>query len=59
MSRRDLTDREWAVIQPPLPNKVRGVPWRDLPEECGHCTTVCNRYNRWSKKGAGCTFSMP
>lgn len=26
MSRFDLTDREWAMIQPLLPNKPRGVP---------------------------------
>jgi transposase len=26
MDRHDLTDAEWAVIQPLLPTKVRGVP---------------------------------
>jgi transposase len=26
MSRYDLTDFEWRVIEPPLPNKPRGVP---------------------------------
>lgn len=26
MDRHDLTDPEWAVIQPLLPTKVRGVP---------------------------------
>ena len=26
MARFDLTDREWAVIAPLLPNKPRGVP---------------------------------
>ncbi|MFV0624907.1 IS5 family transposase [Sphingomonas sp. ac-8] len=26
MSRYDLTDYEWRVIEPPLPNKPRGVP---------------------------------
>jgi transposase len=26
MARFDLTDREWAVVQPLLPNKARGVP---------------------------------
>ncbi len=26
MSRYDLTDFEWRVIQPLLPNKPRGVP---------------------------------
>jgi transposase len=26
MSRYDLTDSEWRVIEPLLPNKLRGVP---------------------------------
>lgn len=26
MARFDLSDREWAIIQPLLPNKPRGVP---------------------------------
>ena len=26
MRRHELTDEEWAVIQPLLPNKPRGVP---------------------------------
>lgn len=26
MARFDLTDVEWSIIQPLLPNKVRGVP---------------------------------
>ena len=26
MSRYDLTDVEWRVIEPPLPNKPKGVP---------------------------------
>jgi transposase len=26
MRRHELTDEEWAIIQPLLPNKVRGVP---------------------------------
>ena len=29
MARFDLTDFEWSVIQPLLPNKVRGVPHAD------------------------------
>jgi transposase len=29
MARYDLTDFEWKVIQPLLPNKPRGVPWVD------------------------------
>ena len=28
-----------------------GCPWRDLPEQYGPCTTVYNRFNRWSKAG--------
>jgi hypothetical protein len=27
MGRYDLTDFEWAAIQPVLPNKPRGVKW--------------------------------
>ena len=27
------------------------IPWRDLPERYGPYTTVCNRFNRWSKVG--------
>ncbi len=56
MSRRDLTGREWAASQPLLPNGPRGVLRVDLPKDCGHCTTG---YDRWSKKGAECAFSMP
>ena len=28
-----------------------GCRWRALPDEYGPYTTVCNRYNRWSKRG--------
>lgn len=28
-----------------------GAPWRDLPERYGPCTTIYNRFNRWSKRG--------
>ncbi len=71
MSRFDLTEFEWRVIQPLLPDKPRGnprvddrrvlngiffclragLPWRDLPERYGPCTTVYNRFNRWRKAG--------
>jgi transposase len=67
MARFDLTDTEWAVIAPLLPNKPRvedrrvlngifwtlrtGSPWRDLPKRYGPYTTVYNRYNRWAKAG--------
>jgi len=29
MARFDLTDQEWAMIAPLLPNKPRGVPRQD------------------------------
>src|ERR1700716_4733163 len=28
-----------------------GCRWRAVPEVYGPCTTVFNRYNRWSKRG--------
>ena len=28
-----------------------GVPWQDLPEPHGPCTTCYNRFNRWRKVG--------
>ena len=28
-----------------------GARWRDCPEVYGPCTTVYNRFNRWSKQG--------
>jgi len=31
MARFDLTDFEWSVVQPLLPNKPHGVPQRDPP----------------------------
>jgi len=57
--RCELSDCEWSVIKPMLPDKPRGiprvndrrvlngifwvlrsgVPWRDLPETYGPCTT--------------------
>lgn len=68
--RFDLTDEEWALIEPLLPTKRKsarphdrrvlnaifyvlrtGIPWRDLPERYGPCTTAYNRYNRWSRRG--------
>jgi transposase len=67
MSRYDLTDFEWRVIEPLLPNKPRvddrrvlngifwvlrsGAPWRDLPERYGPRTTCYNRFVRWRKAG--------
>ncbi|MEZ8187400.1 transposase, partial [Shewanella sp. 5S214] len=28
-----------------------GIPWRDLPKEFGHWSTVFRRFHLWSKKG--------
>ncbi|MBC6403918.1 MAG: transposase [Hyphomonadaceae bacterium] len=28
-----------------------GLRWRDTPLEYGPCTTLCNRFKRWSKRG--------
>src|SRR5271155_360486 len=28
-----------------------GCRWRALPDEYGPCTTVFNRFNRWSRRG--------
>ena len=28
-----------------------GAPWRDLPEDFGPWTSVCTRFNTWSKRG--------
>ncbi len=67
MARFDLTDCEWSVIQPLLPQKSRGVPrvddhgifwrlrtgapWADIPARYGPHTTCVNRFNRWRKAG--------
>lgn len=67
MSQYDLTDFEWRVIAPLLPNKPRvndrrvlngiflvlrsGATWRDLPERYGPRTTCYNGFFRWRKAG--------
>ena len=63
MARFDLTDFEWSVIEPLLPDKSRGVkrvddrrlrtgaPWADIPERYGPHTTCYNRFVRWRKAG--------
>jgi transposase len=65
--RYEISDYEWGVINPMLPNKPRGVrrlddrrilwilrsgaPWRDLPESFGPYTTCYNRFVRWRRAG--------
>ena len=62
--RYELTDFEWSIIQPLLPNKPRGKPraddrkvlngispWDDIPERYGPPTTCANRFRRWGKIG--------
>ena len=63
--RYELSDFEWSIIQPLLPNKPRaddrkvlngiywrlrtGSPWDDIPERYGPATTCANRFRRWAK----------
>ena len=28
-----------------------GMPWRDVPQECGHRDAVSHRFRRWEKSG--------
>jgi transposase len=65
--RYELTDFEWSIIAPLLPNKPRaddrkvlngicwrlrtGSPWADIPERYGPATTCYNRFIRWRKVG--------
>lgn len=67
-SRRfELSDCEWSIIEPLLPNKPRvddrrvlngiywrlrtGSPWADIPGRYGPATTCYNRFVRWRKQG--------
>ena len=62
----ELSDFEWSIVQPLLPNKLRGKPraddrkvlngiywrhWDDIPERYGLRTTCANRFRRWVKVG--------
>jgi transposase len=43
------TDR--MFIEAVLYRARTGIPWRDLPEECGNWDAVYNRFRRWEKRG--------
>ena len=50
--RYGLTDFEWELIKPHLPNKPRGVlRTGDLPERYGSYTTCYDRFRRWTAAG--------
>lgn len=73
MARGDLTDEQWAVLEPLLPkgtkagrppvwsrrqliNGIRfrvrtGVPWRDVPVECGPWGRIYDLFRRWQRDG--------
>ena len=66
MRRHELTDEEWGIIAPLLPNKPRGVArvddrrvingilWRfrtGAPWRDGPRTTLYNRFTRWRAAG--------
>ncbi len=46
MARFDLTDFEWSVIQPLLPNKPRGVPRVDDRRMLNGIFGACGRAHR-------------
>ncbi len=51
--RYEMTDCEWMIIQPVLPDKPRGLPPVDDRRVLilGPYTTCYNRFNRWRKAG--------
>ena len=53
--RYEITDFEWSIIEPLLPNKPRGLPRADdrkvLNGIYGPYTTCYNRFVRWGKAG--------
>lgn len=73
MGRGDLTDEQWATLEPLLPrgtkagrppvwprrqliNGIRfrvrtGVPWRDVPVDCGPRDRVYDLFRRWQRNG--------
>ena len=43
MKRYDLTDFEWSVIEPLLPNRPRGVPRVDVVKRAKLTPTNCTK----------------
>ena len=66
--RYELTDKEWALVQPLIPISHTGCPqkdirvhlngilwlarWSDLPARFGPHQTVCSCFCRWRDDGA-------
>jgi putative transposase len=45
----ELSDR--MFIEAVLSVARTGIPWRDMPAECGHWDAVYNRFRRWENRG--------
>ena len=53
-ARRDLTDRQWRVLEPLLVRcraRRLGRPWRDVPERYGHWQSVYGLFRCWQRAG--------
>jgi len=52
MSRRGVKPRNNRVVISGILHVLKvGCRWRDCPTVYGPCTTIYNRFNRWSKDG--------
>jgi transposase len=52
MSRRGVQRRRNRKVISGIVHVLKvGCRWRDCPEVYGSHTTICNRFNRWSKAG--------
>jgi transposase len=71
VARRELSDDDWALVEPllpiggygPYPHRLRdqfegvvwrfrtGSQWREMPEEFGSWSTVCDRFRQWRDAG--------
>jgi transposase len=63
-ARKDLTDRQWRILEPLLPAGKRpgrprkrtrrqlidGIPWRDVPPRYGHWESVYGLFRRWQRE---------